>query len=298
MPEPLIKDVSDTAFWVAIYRAIESDRTDALFKDPLARKLAGLHGQKIAESMNGSILSGWFSFMHTRIMPWNMAIRTRIIDDFILSAIADGADAVLNLGAGLDTRPYRMILPESFHWIEVDYPKLIDYKNNELLNESPKCNLERVSLDLGDIQKRSKLFSEIGSRFKNILVITEGVVPYLCVEDVDQLARDLKSQTTFRRWVVDYISKNTLRIRKQREFQRKMKNAPFLFDPNDYFGFFKEHGWRSKEIRYTWDEGEKLNRPMPLPILIKYCIGFLGLFVPKKEIEARQKFNAFVVFES
>jgi O-methyltransferase involved in polyketide biosynthesis len=41
MSEPLIQNVSDTAFMVAVYRAMESERPDALFHDPLVRKLAG-----------------------------------------------------------------------------------------------------------------------------------------------------------------------------------------------------------------------------------------------------------------
>ena len=34
MPEPLISNVSDTARWMAAYRAAESARRDALFNDP------------------------------------------------------------------------------------------------------------------------------------------------------------------------------------------------------------------------------------------------------------------------
>jgi len=39
-----ISSVSDTARWVALYRAMESDRPDALFRDPYARRLAGAAG--------------------------------------------------------------------------------------------------------------------------------------------------------------------------------------------------------------------------------------------------------------
>src|SRR5947208_2742107 len=91
-----IENVSDTALWVAVYRALESERPDALFRDPLSMKLAGARGREIAASMpNGSI------------MAWVMAIRTVAIDRLIQDAIRMGADTVLNLGAGLDTRPYR-----------------------------------------------------------------------------------------------------------------------------------------------------------------------------------------------
>ena len=39
MADPLIQNVSDTAFMVAVYRAMETERSDALFRDPLAAKL-------------------------------------------------------------------------------------------------------------------------------------------------------------------------------------------------------------------------------------------------------------------
>jgi O-methyltransferase involved in polyketide biosynthesis len=94
MADPLIGNVSDTAFWVAHYRALESERKDALFHDPFAAMLAGERGREIAKSMPMAGIPGWV-----------MALRTVIIDDFIRRAIAEGADAVVNLGAGLDARP-------------------------------------------------------------------------------------------------------------------------------------------------------------------------------------------------
>jgi len=106
MSESPINDVSDTAFWIAQHRAIESARADALFRDPFAARLAGERGQQIARAMP-----------HAGVIGWSVAIRTRIIDEFIGAALDDGIDAVLNLGAGLDARPYRMDLrPRSSGW--------------------------------------------------------------------------------------------------------------------------------------------------------------------------------------
>lgn len=93
MPDGAVENVSDTAFWVAHYRAMESDRPDALFRDPLAARLAGEHGRKIASSMPLS-----------RVTAWTLAIRTVVIDDFIKRALEEGVDTIVNLGAGLDTR--------------------------------------------------------------------------------------------------------------------------------------------------------------------------------------------------
>src|SRR5262245_58532812 len=51
MPPRLVRDVADAARWAAHSRALESERPDALFRDPLARRLAGEHGRSIAERL-------------------------------------------------------------------------------------------------------------------------------------------------------------------------------------------------------------------------------------------------------
>jgi methyltransferase (TIGR00027 family) len=294
--EPLIQDVSDTAFMVATCRAMENRRPDALFHDPLSEKLAGEHGKAIVKSITGGLLSDLGMKVRSRAMVWNMAIRTRIIDDFIREAVAQGADAIVNLGAGLDTRPYRMDLPPTLHWIEADFPKMIELKEKELAGEKPKCQLERAKLDLSQAAVRQAFLSELNSRFKNILVLTEGVVPYLTVEQAAELADDLRSRGSFKKWVVDYFSPETLKLR-AKIGKRDMRNAPFRFEPKDYFGFFKEHGWKSKEMKYIWDEGQRLGRPLELPFLAKVVFGVKALFTSKNEKEAFKRFVAYVVFE-
>jgi methyltransferase (TIGR00027 family) len=99
----VISHVSDTARWTALHRATESARPDALFDDSLAERLAGEHGRAIGAKVPRSTRNGW----------WLVA-RTKIIDDAITAAINGGCDRVLNLAAGLDTRPYRLDLPSDF----------------------------------------------------------------------------------------------------------------------------------------------------------------------------------------
>src|SRR5258708_40329847 len=104
--EPLVRDISDTALWVAHYRAQEADRTDARFRDPFARALAGERGAKIAKAQTFADQNAW-SFM----------ARTVLVDRFITDGVRSGADLVVNLAAGLDTRPYRMDLPKTLRWV-------------------------------------------------------------------------------------------------------------------------------------------------------------------------------------
>jgi hypothetical protein len=46
-----VRGVSDTARWVAYFRALESKRPDALFRDPFAERLAGEHGIQLANTL-------------------------------------------------------------------------------------------------------------------------------------------------------------------------------------------------------------------------------------------------------
>jgi O-methyltransferase involved in polyketide biosynthesis len=55
---------------------------------------------------------------------WWLVARTKIIDDAIAEAVTDGCDRVLNLAAGLDTRPYRRDLSPELTWVEADLPVL------------------------------------------------------------------------------------------------------------------------------------------------------------------------------
>ena len=287
MADSVIQDVSDTAFMVATYRALETERPDALFRDPFAAKLAGNHGQKIAASM------GQRAFF----AKWFVAIRTRIIDVFIEQAVAQGADTVLNLGAGLDARPYRMDLPASLHWIEVDYPKIIDFKTERLSGDTPRCRLERVALDLADAAARQQLFARIASQAENVLVLTEGVVPYLSPQEAGALADDLRARPAFRAWIVDYMSPNIRRYRRRTSERMRMANAPCRFDPQDYFAFFDAHGWRAKEIRYVAEEAVRLKRPLRLPFFFSLWVRLAAIFRGRRWREAFEKSVAYVRFE-
>src|SRR6185295_9362931 len=55
----LVQNISDTARWVAVFRAEESERPDAVFHDPFARKLAGEKGEQIADAIGFGRDNSW-----------------------------------------------------------------------------------------------------------------------------------------------------------------------------------------------------------------------------------------------
>jgi methyltransferase (TIGR00027 family) len=280
-----IQSVSDTAFLVAGFRASETERADALFRDPLAAKLAGDHGQTILTTMPRRYVG-----------EWTVVIRTVIIDALLRQAIADGVDTILNLGAGLDTRPYRMPLPATLRWVEVDFPHVIELKESRLAGEKPHCRLERTSLDLTDREARRTFLAEMSAGAKKMLVLTEGVTPYLAESDVADLAGDLKSCGKIRYWIVDYYSPEAIRFGKRMR-RRFMRNAPFRFTPQDWFGFFASHGWRPRELRYLLDEAKRLDRPMPLPWFWRPWMAIVRSLASPPRRERMDRFAAYVMLE-
>src|SRR5262245_55995807 len=149
--EPVIRTISDTAHWAAIYRARETERPDALFRDPFARRLAGERGEQIFRALP-----------HRDRNEWAWVARTLLFDRFIADQVAQEVDLVVNCAAGLDARPYRMALPAALHWVEVDLPGILDYKEGVLRGDTPRCRLERVRLDLADVGARRALFDSLG----------------------------------------------------------------------------------------------------------------------------------------
>jgi methyltransferase (TIGR00027 family) len=252
--EPLVRNVSDTARWVAFYRAMESARPDALFKDAYADKLAGERGRAIAAHVPRQARSGW-----------PMVVRTRVMDDLIVASIADGCDRVLNLAAGFDTRPYRMALPESLEWVEADLGPMIDEKEKLLEGEKPRCALRRERVDLSDASARDGFLARETRGANKVLVLTEGLLAYLDDDAVRTLGRDFASRPAVRWWVLDVTSPAILRML-TKGMGTQLHHAPMRFAPADGVAFFESLGWRAVDIRPIFREAVRLRR---LPLLLR-----------------------------
>jgi methyltransferase (TIGR00027 family) len=237
--ESLIRNISDTALLAAIYRARESERQDALFHDPFARRLAGERGDQIADSMPFSNRNEW---------AW--VVRTYLYDQFIAEQCRQGVDMVINLGAGLDSRPYRMALPATLQWIEVDLPGILSYKDEILSSERPVCALERVGLDLFDIPARRELFARLGSRASKSLILTEGLIIYFSADQVRALAEDLAAPAAFQRWILELSSPGLLRLlQKNMGASLSQGGSSLKFGPEEGPEFFVPCGWKPIDVR-------------------------------------------------
>jgi methyltransferase (TIGR00027 family) len=251
----VVSHVSDTALWVAMYRAMETDRPDAIFRDPYARRLAGAKGETILATMP-----------QARRQAWAMIVRTKVFDEIITRLVAEcGVDSVLNLAAGLDTRPFRLSLPPGLRWTDADFSDIVEYKRGQLAGETPSCIYESVAVDLADERARRALFDRVAARSKRTLVVSEGLLIYLMSDHVRSIGSDLAAYASFAYWLFDLAGPLLLKFM-NRTWGRRLDpaQARFQFAPEEGPRFFEPLGWRTAEYHSNWDEARRLKREMPL----------------------------------
>ena len=248
----VVADVTDTAAWVAYFRALESERSDALFRDPYARRLAGERGKALAAQLPKGPLR------------WSLAVRTRVFDELIHECVHDGQPwTVLNLAAGFDTRPYRLALPQELRWIEVDLPRIVKLKDDLLKDERPSCQLQRHAVDLTDARARRALWECVEGQ--RVLVVTEGLLAYLDESTVAALAGEIRRHLPLSRWLLENVSPEVLaRLNRRWDKALRAGNAAMKFAPADGLDFFGRHGWIPATTRGLLDEAQRLGREMPI----------------------------------
>jgi len=279
-----IEHISDTARWVAMYRAMESDRPDAIFRDPYARRLAGDRGEAILDQLPRG-----------RANAWPMIVRTAVFDEIILDLIVrERADVVVNLAAGLDTRPWRLTLPATLTWIDVDLPAILEYKADVMRAERPVCRYEVLSKDLTDAAQRAEAFARANAIGSRALVVTEGLLIYLTADHVRGLATDLHAQPHLRWWLFDLASPRLLKMI-SRQWGKPMQrgNAPFQFGPAEGTDFFRPAGWRQLTFRSTWEEAHRLKREMRGA----WVWHLLSTIMPASRREEYRRMSGIVVME-
>jgi methyltransferase (TIGR00027 family) len=234
-----ISHVSDTALMTAACRALETERSDGWVRDPLAARVAGDRGLAIARNLPS-----------LEVMSFGVGMRTRILDELLPQTIAGhGIATVLSLGAGLDTRPWRLDLPGSLRWIEVDLQPILDYKVAKLAGVTPRCRLEQRAADLNDAGQRRDLFEALEDGAT--LMITEGLLMYLPASTIHGLAVEARQSSTVRFWVLDAATRTlSAAIRTQ----GTMRDVDALRDPDHLEGeeilhAVEESGWSAIDSR-------------------------------------------------
>jgi O-methyltransferase involved in polyketide biosynthesis len=200
----------------------------------------------------------------------------------------------VNLAAGLDARPWRMPLPPTLHWVDVDHPVMLDEKEAALADEPTHCVYEGVRLDLADVAARRALFARLSAEGRRTLVISEGLLVYLEPASVAELARDLAATPGFGLWLIDLASPRLIKMM-HRSWGGAVQqgNAPFRFAPAEGTAFFEPTGWREREWRGTMDEALRLKRTFPFA---RFWL-LIGKLMSKRRQEEAKRFSGVVLME-
>jgi methyltransferase (TIGR00027 family) len=242
--------VIGTANWIAAVRARETRRPDRLFADPFAEALAGERG--VAAMERSERASGG----ENPFIP----VRVRWFDDAVLAAAAAGVRQIVLLGAGLDTRPYRLDLPSDLDWFEVDLT--FDGKERVLAGATARCRRHTVVADVtGDW--RTPLEAAGLHTDRRTLWLAEGLFFYLAQETVSAVLRDSAAACPpGSLFLADVLSATGLSVPAMRAYRDycQRQNLPPPFGSDDPAALLAEAGWRPERITYAGDPSANFGR--------------------------------------
>lgn len=247
--------VTGTALWIAAARARESARPDALFRDPWAEALAGADGRaRLAASEQAS--GGQNAYL---------PIRTRFFDDTLIAAT--WAQQVVLLGAGMDTRAYRLGLPASSTVFEVDHSEIFTARRAVLQDAAPTCRRVEVIADLaqdwGPILLGAGLDPDVTTVW-----LAEGLLFYLTPAAVERLLATAAALSQSRAMVcADVFGTGLLRLPGMRPLidHRRRTGQPLPFCTDEPGQLLSACGWRMDGREDPGRLAVRYGRPAPRP---------------------------------
>ncbi|WP_327099936.1 SAM-dependent methyltransferase [Nocardia vinacea] len=267
-PKAPTAGVALTAIGVAVIRARESVGTDRLYDDPLAQLFVDAARRDYCEIDGGA--ERWARLEEVADMFFEgRTVGVRLVDDRVAEAVEKGIRQIVLIGAGLDTRAFRMALPADVRVFEIDLPELFAFKEPVLAaaHAEPRCGRAVLAIDLRE--DWAKLLGEHG--FRPDLPthwVDEGVLGYLTHEHALHVVTTLTelsapgSRFGVSRFAVDENA------RPYAELECLVRGDDGADRPRTGLGadartWLDEHGWRT-EFR-SWDDMvAALGRPVAL----------------------------------
>ncbi len=269
-----------TSLLTAYGRAQESRESDPLFVEPLAAAF-------VAAALRASVPAG---VRLPRLGParddgssrtWNglryyFTQRTPFYDRQMLDAVDAGIRQIVVLGAGLDTRAFRLGLPADVTFYELDTEPVLSFKAQVLDEAAAVPTCRRVPL-VADLQQdwtsalRAGGFDPTQPTFWMI----EGLLMYLEHAEADRLLQAITSlSATGSRTAGEYFNKPPTRDDVEYDTLDPEEQATWdllltafrdnqLGQPGEWLA---KHGWQATEVTHVHEVGELSGRPVP-PLL-------------------------------
>jgi methyltransferase (TIGR00027 family) len=258
-----VKGVGKTAFGVGVMRALEGHARQPLFADPLAEPL--LTGWQAAMVANRALRWTFLRLLERAGPGFYGAVicRTRAIDDACRQALADGIAQVVIIGAGMDTRPYRMPEMGAARVWELDLPEVQQAKKAALtrvLGGLP-ARVAYVPVDLAQRRVGEVLAGAGADPGARTLVLCEAVSLYLPAGAVEEILAYAGGLPTGSRLVFTYLSRAVADDPGNGRWARVLRWQT-AFDPSELARGMAGHGLRRLADLGAEDHQERLLRPL------------------------------------
>jgi methyltransferase (TIGR00027 family) len=250
--EPIpLSAVGRTALAVSLARAVESERPDAWFDDPLARGLASRSGAA------GDAINAGIQRIGEGLRSW-VAVRTRFLDDVVLASMGEGIRQVVIVGAGLDARSFRLPLPDGTTVFEVDRDDVLAVKQRVVDAAALRPRGRRLVV-VGDVTDPGWLGSLEHSGWRSgepTLWILEGFLIYFEAEVRTRILSELSA-----------VSATGSRLGATVSTRAGAPDNPlwYSFTSLDFVSWFAECGWAANATTMA-ERSESYGRPISVEV--------------------------------
>lgn len=248
-----LSGVGVTAVGMAWARAVESQRPDRLFDDPIAVAIVEQGRPELATLLFNAEGTGFERASldeQTAAFVEYAAVRTRYFDDCLSEACAAGCRQVVILAAGMDARAFRLPWPAETRLYELDQPEVLAYKEAVVTTMGilPRCERRTVAADLAadwGAALRATGFQE----GQHTAWLAEGLLSYLLTKDNNMLvstARRLSGPGST--LALEVISASAIRNGPLAAVADRIASfgAPWRSGVDDPAGWLAGHGWRAR----------------------------------------------------
>lgn len=176
--------IARTSIEATYVRAEESRRPDRLFDDPIAPLFIAASEQDAPDPAEAAARATW-----QQILSFNVVVRTRFFDEYLLAATAAGCRQVVLVAAGLDARAFRLDWPDGVHLFEIDLGDVLAFKGEvlERAGAKPRCARDVVMTDLRHDDWPVQLIAGGLDPVAPTAWLVEGVLGYLTADEAARL---------------------------------------------------------------------------------------------------------------
>ncbi|WP_338692587.1 class I SAM-dependent methyltransferase [Streptomyces sp. Q6] len=252
-----------TAVGVARVRALETEREDPLFRDPLAQAFAATGG---LWPSSPPLPDDEASRRRRLAVSFSIVIRTKFLDDLLQRASASGVRQVVLLGAGMDSRAFRMDWPEGTRLFEIDTAAPLDFKASVLRHERAVARCERITVATDLRENWPDALAAAGHDPAAPTVwIAEGLLIYLPEDAVELLLARISAQSTSGSWLGLTLGSRGVIERFGSDAVPGSAASMWVSEmPGDPVGWLAGHGWKA-DCHTLRERAAAYGRPISTP---------------------------------